>query len=176
MSSVAHITVQEGDWPCSRDIRVLFPIHLGQPCLKNDTDALCIKWGNNFSAYHLWSFWESNEEYLWELSEMMRMVESSIQGIVIIHRCHKSPFTLSFGTKGNFFKWQEWGNTNILLQTLISTALRHQFSWLLWTFVIQTVNWSLIKNISTPLFSVMWGYPLDHLIFYNKNFKIRDSR
>lgn len=42
------------DCPWSRDIRVLFPIQLGQPFLRNDTAALCIKWGNNFSAYHLW--------------------------------------------------------------------------------------------------------------------------
>lgn len=64
-------------------------------------------------------------------SEMMKMVESCIPGIIITYRYNKFLFNLSLVLKGIFLngKSEEINTTKILLHTLVSTALI--FSWLL---------------------------------------------
>lgn len=54
------------------------------------------------------------------------MVESYIPGIIITHKYHKSPFTLSLVLEGISLNGrnEEINTTRFLLRTLISTALK----------------------------------------------------
>lgn len=102
------------------------------------------------------------------------MIESHIPDIIIKHRHHKSPFTLSLVLEGMFLNGrnEEINTTRLLLHTLIPAALRAPIWWVIADFCHPDSKLEYSQeDQSSPFQYYLELSTRSSLIFSSKNFK-----